>query len=186
MAIAGKFGIGSASAENTMATKPAITPLDTERVPFWKRKSLTQMTDSEWESLCDGCGKCCLNKLEEEETDRTFYTDVGCRLLDGETCRCRDYENRQQQVSDCVRLTPRNLKTITWLPPSCGYVLVSQGRDLYWWHPLISGDPETVHSAGVSVRGRVGASEVDVPDEDLEDYIVNWPLKLPKAARQRR
>src|ERR1700684_2344118 len=124
MAIAGKFGIGSAPAENTMATKPASSPGVTEEVPFWKRKSLTQMTDSEWESLCDGCGKCCLNKLEEEETDRTYYTDVGCRLRDGEPCQCRDYENRQEQVSDCVRLTPRNLKTITWLPPSCAYVLV--------------------------------------------------------------
>jgi uncharacterized cysteine cluster protein YcgN (CxxCxxCC family) len=154
--------------------------------PFWKRKSLSQMTDSEWESLCDGCGKCCLNKLEEEDTDRTYYTDVGCRLLDGETCQCRDYEHRLHQVKDCVRLTPRNLKTISWLPPSCGYVLVAEGRDLYWWHPLISGDPETVHTAGVSVRGRVSASEVDVPDAELEDYIVNWPLKLPKAARRRR
>ena len=114
-----------------------------------------------------------------------LYTDVGCRLLDGETCRCRDYKHRQEQVDDCVRLTPRNLKTITWLPPSCAYVLVAEGRDLYWWHPLVSGDPETVHTAGVSVRGRVGASEVDVPDEDLEDHIVSWPLKLPKAARRK-
>jgi hypothetical protein len=157
---------------------------DDPEIPFWRRKSLTQMTDSEWESLCDGCGKCCLNKLEEEETDRTYYTDVGCRLLDGQTCRCRDYKNRQELVDDCVRLTPKSLKTITWLPPSCAYVLLSEGKDLYWWHPLVSGDPETVHAAGVSVRGRVRDSEVNVPDADLEDYIVNWPLKLPKKARR--
>ncbi len=155
-------------------------------VPFWRRKPLEEMTDSEWDSLCDGCGKCCLNKLEEVGTDRTFYTDVGCRLLDGQSCRCRDYANRSEVVEDCVRLTPESLKTITWLPPSCAYVRLSEGKDLFWWHPLVSGDPETVHMAGVSVRGRVGASETDVPDEDLEDYIVSWPLKLPKAARQRR
>jgi len=155
-------------------------------VPFWRRKSLEEMTDSEWESLCDGCGKCCLNKLEEEEgAAETFYTDVGCRLLDGETCRCRDYAHRLELVDDCVQLTPRTLKTINWLPPSCAYVLLAEGKDLYWWHPLVSGDPETVHAAGVSVRGRVGASEADVPDEDLEDHIVNWPLKLPKRARRR-
>jgi uncharacterized protein len=153
-------------------------------IPFWRRKSLGQMTDSEWESLCDGCGKCCLNKLEEVETDRTYYTDVGCRLLDGHSCRCRDYKHRQEKVDDCVRLTPKTLKTITWLPPSCAYVLLGQGKDLYWWHPLVSGDPETVHAAGVSVRGRVGSSEVNVPDEELEDHIVSWPLKLPKAARR--
>jgi uncharacterized cysteine cluster protein YcgN (CxxCxxCC family) len=157
-----------------------------EEVPFWRRKSLSQMTNSEWESLCDGCGKCCLNKLEEEETSRIYYTAVGCRLLDGESCRCRDYAHRQDMVSDCVRLTPRNLRRINWLPPSCAYVLVAQGKDLYWWHPLVSGDSDTVHAAGVSARGRVTASEIDVPDEDLEDYIVNWPLKLPKAARRRR
>jgi uncharacterized protein len=153
-------------------------------IPFWRRKSLAQMTDSEWESLCDGCGKCCLNKLEEVETDRTYYTDVGCRLLDGQTCRCRDYANRQKLVDDCVRLTPKSLKSITWLPPSCAYVLLAEGKDLYWWHPLVSGDPETVHAAGVSVRGRVRDSEVNVPDADLEDYIVSWPLKLPKRARK--
>ena len=128
-------------------------------VPFWRLKSLEEMTDSEWESLCDGCGRCCLNKLEEEGTDRTFYTDVGCRLLDSKTCRCHDYANRLQEVDDCVQLTPQSLKTITWLPPSCAYVLLAEGKDLYWWHPLVSGDPDTVHAAGVSVRGRVSASE---------------------------
>jgi uncharacterized cysteine cluster protein YcgN (CxxCxxCC family) len=152
--------------------------------PFWRRKTLAEMTDSEWESLCDGCGRCCLNKLEEEGTDRTFYTDVGCRLLDGRTCRCRDYPNRLEKVDDCVQLTPETLETITWLPPSCAYVLLSEGKDLYWWHPLVSGDPETVHTAGVSVRGRVGASESEVPDDLLEDHIVSWPLRLPKRARQ--
>ncbi len=157
-----------------------------DEVPFWRRKSLAEMTNGEWESLCDGCGRCCLNKLEEEGTNRTFYTDVGCRLLDGETCRCRDYKHRLQKVDDCVRLTPKSLQRISWLPPSCAYVLVGQGKDLYWWHPLVSGDPETVHAAGVSVRGRVGASEKDVPDEDLEDHIVSWPLKLPKRARRQK
>ena len=126
---------------------------------------------AEWESLCDGCGRCCLNKLQEEGSDRTFYTDVGCRLLDGQTCRCTDYKNRAAKVKDCVTLTPRNINRISWLPPTCGYRLVADGKDLYWWHPLVSGDPETVHQAGVSVRGKVGASEVDVPDENLEDHL---------------
>jgi uncharacterized cysteine cluster protein YcgN (CxxCxxCC family) len=158
-----------------------------EQIPFWQRKSLDEMTDSEWESLCDGCGRCCLNKLEEEgNTADTYYTDVACRLLNGETCRCRDYANRLEQVDDCVQLTPQSLKTINWLPPSCAYVLIAKGRDLYWWHPLVSGDPETVHAAGVSVRGRISATEETVPDEDLEDHIVSWPQKLPKGARRRR
>ena len=162
----------------------AIDP-NPEEIPFWQRKSLEEMTDSEWESLCDGCGRCCLNKLEEEGTDRTFYTDVGCRLLNETTCRCHDYAHRLERVDDCVQLTPESLKTITWLPPSCAYVLVAEGKDLYWWHPLVSGDPETVHAAGVSVRGRMRASETEVADDMLEDYIVSWPLKLPKGARRR-
>jgi len=183
MEIGGKFGIGLRHSENGMA----ITGGGPDEVPFWQRKPLEQMTDSEWESLCDGCGKCCLNKLEEIEGDgRTFYTDVGCRLLDGQTCRCGDYAHRLEQVDDCVRLTPESLKEINWLPPSCAYVRLAEGKDLYWWHHLVSGDPETVHIAGASVRGRVGASEVDVPDRDLEDHIVNWPLKLPKRALRRR
>jgi uncharacterized cysteine cluster protein YcgN (CxxCxxCC family) len=143
------------------------------------------MTDSEWESLCDGCGRCCLVKLEDaDDSSRTFFTDVGCRLLDGETCRCHDYPNRTAKVNDCVRLTPRNINRIVWLPPTCGYRLLADGRDLYWWHPLVSGDPETVHQAGISVRGRVGATEDEVADEDLEDRIVSWPVRMPKAARK--
>jgi len=182
MEIRGKFGIGSWRVENTVNRNPD----GAGRVPFWRRKSLAEMTDSEWESLCDGCGRCCLNKLEEDEAAReTFYTDVGCRLLDGQTCRCRDYENRLALVEDCVRLTPESLKTIRWLPPSCAYVLLAEGKDLYWWHPLVSGDPETVHAAGVSVRGRIRATELEVTDDQLENYIVGWPLRLPKRARRR-
>jgi uncharacterized cysteine cluster protein YcgN (CxxCxxCC family) len=151
--------------------------------PFWKRKTLAQMSERAWESLCDGCGKCCLVKLEDADDPRkTYFTDVGCKLLDGESCRCTDYKNRASQVKDCVKLSPRNVSRIVWLPPSCAYRLIAEGRDLYWWHPLVSGDPETVHQAGVSVRGRVGASEEAVRDEELEDRIVSWPLRLPKAA----
>ena len=151
--------------------------------PFWRAKSMEQMTKAEWESLCDGCGRCCLNKLEEEGTGKTFFTDVACKLLDAEACRCTDYAHRSARVPDCVRLTARNVRRIVWLPPTCGYRLIAEGRDLYWWHPLVSGDADTVHQAGVSVRGRVTANEKDVPDSKLEDYIVSWPGRMPKAAR---
>ena len=154
--------------------------------PFWKTKSLAEMSQAEWESLCDGCGRCCLNKLEEEITNRLYFTDVGCRLLDPQTCRCRNYKNRRRVVNDCVQLTPKNITSIDWLPPTCGYRLVNEGKDLYWWHPLVSGDPESVHAAGVSVRGRVGASEDYMPHETLEDRIVSWPLRVPKRARARK
>jgi uncharacterized protein len=157
-----------------------------DELPFWKRKDLSEMTDREWESLCDGCGKCCLVKLEDaDDSKKTYFTDVGCKLLDGETCRCTDYKHRAAKVSDCVKLTPRNIRRIVWLPPSCGYRLVADGKDLYWWHPLVSGDPETVHQAGVSVRGRVGATEEAVRDEELEDRIVEWPLRLSRDARRK-
>ena len=109
-----------------------------EPAPFWRTKRLGEMTPAEWESLCDGCGRCCLNKLIDEDTNETVFTDVGCKLLDGETCRCTDYAHRQAKVKDCVRLTPRNVRRLTWLPPTCGYRLVAEGRDLYWWHPLES------------------------------------------------
>jgi uncharacterized cysteine cluster protein YcgN (CxxCxxCC family) len=150
--------------------------------PFWKTKTLAEMTEAEWESLCDGCGRCCLNKLEEEDTGRFYFTDVGCRLLDGESCRCSDYAHRLDIVADCVKLTPQTLPEIAWLPPSCAYRLVAEGKDLYWWHPLISGDPETVHIAGVSVRGRLSGTEKEISDDELEDHIVQWPIRLPKRA----
>ena len=124
-------------------------------------------------------------QADEEETDKLYYTDVGCRLLDGESCRCKDYKNRAAKVDDCVTLTPRNINRINWLPPTCGYKLVAAGKDLYWWHPLVSGDPETVHQAGVSVRGKVSATEKTVPDDKLDEYIVSWPMKWPKGSRGR-
>src|SRR5262249_39218697 len=138
--------------------------------PFWKTKTLAEMTRAEWESLCDGCARCCLNKLEEEVTGRIYFTDVGCRLLDGETCRCCDYRDRKKRVDDCVKLAPQKLPEINWLPPGCAYRLVDEGKDLYWWHPLVSGDPETVHIAGISVRGRMSGSEDDIPDDELENH----------------
>jgi len=153
---------------------------------FWKTKTLEEMSEAEWESLCDGCARCCLEKLEDEDTGKIYFTHVSCKLLDAGLCACKDYQHRSEQVPDCVRLTPANVRTLNWLPPSCGYRLVAEGRDLYWWHPLISGDPDTVHEAGVSVRGRVEGTENEIADEDLEDHIVQWPALLPKRARLKK
>jgi uncharacterized cysteine cluster protein YcgN (CxxCxxCC family) len=145
-----------------------------EDEPFWRRLTLAEMSQRQWESLCDGCGRCCLNKIEYEDTGKIAWTDVACRLLDGESCRCRDYAHRHERVPDCLPLTAENVPTLNWLPPTCAYRLVAEGRDLYWWHPLVSGDPDTVHSAGVSVRDRT-VSELDVPEDDLEEHVVAWP-----------
>lgn len=150
--------------------------------PFWRSKTLEEMTPEEWESLCDGCGRCCLNKLEDEETEELFFTSVACRLLDCGTCRCSDYANRFASVPDCVKLTPEDVRVIDWLPPTCAYRLVAEGRDLYWWHHLVSGDSETVHLAGVSVRGRVTAQEGVPPFEEYEDHIAEWPAEIPESA----
>ena len=139
--------------------------------PFWKEKRLDQMTKREWESLCDGCGKCCQHKLEDEDGEIT-YTDVACRLLDLNTCRCTNYAKRNRIVPDCVALTPANIKTLNWMPSTCAYRLLAEGKDLPWWHPLVSGDPETVHSAGISVRDRVVSEE---KAGTLELRLVKWP-----------
>ena len=156
--------------------------------PFWQKKTFEEMSGVEWESLCDGCGRCCLNKLEDLDTGEIAWTDVACRLLDGGSCRCTNYSARQRLVADCVRLTPESVRSLAWLPPTCGYRLVEEGRDLYWWHPLVSGDAETVHQAGISVRGRT-VSETDWPEETLERRVVAWPGKRAqgrKAAKRKQ
>jgi uncharacterized protein len=149
-----------------------------EQPPFWRRKTLEEMSRKEWESLCDGCARCCLNKLEDWDTGEIYWTDVACRLLDDRTCRCSDYPNRSTRVPDCETLTPHKVRTLTWLPPTCAYRLVAEGRDLYWWHPLVSGDPATVRYAGISVLGRT-LSETDIPVEQYEEHVVDWPGEDP-------
>ncbi len=119
---------------------------------FWKRKSLREMTREEWESLCDGCAVCCLHKVQDEDTDEVFYTDIACRLLDVDTCRCRNYEERAREVADCLVLSADNPEPFGWLPASCAYRRLARGEDLPTWHPLVTGDPDSVHAAGISVR----------------------------------
>ncbi|QQM29233.1 YcgN family cysteine cluster protein [Martelella lutilitoris] len=146
-----------------------------EQQPFWKTKRLEEMDAREWESLCDGCGLCCLNKLEDWETGEVAFTSVACRLLDGHSCQCSDYEDRWKTVPECIQLDVQGVRDIPWLPPTCAYRLVHEGHDLYWWHYLVSGDRETVHQAGISARDRT-VSEMEVPVEDYEDYIIEWPV----------
>ncbi len=132
------------------------------------------MTAGEWESLCDGCGKCCLNKLEFEDTGEIAFTNVACKLLDLHSCRCSDYRNRRKFVPDCVKLSPRNIEKIQWMPSSCAYRLLSEGKSLFDWHPLISGDPESVHKAGISMRGRaVPETILNTELDGLEDYVLD-------------
>ena len=145
---------------------------------FWDEKSLSDMSTAEWEALCDGCGRCCLVKLEDEDSGQVFTSDVHCRLLDGQTCGCSDYENRQARVPDCIKLTPENVGTIGWIPKSCAYRRIAEGRGLAWWHPLVSGDPETVVAAGVSVRNRT-VSEEDIPPGEWENHIADWTEQEP-------
>ncbi len=142
--------------------------------PFWREKTLRQMDRAEWESLCDGCGKCCVHKLEDEDTGELMATNVACRLLDRRTGRCKDYRNRRAYVPECVRLTPEKVLDLDWLPSTCAYLLLAQGQDLPDWHPLITGDPESVHAAGQSVRGWT-VSEDEVGD-DLENFVIDRRL----------
>ncbi len=157
-----------------------------ERPPFWKRKRLHEMTRGEFEAICDRCARCCLVKLEDEDTGKVHYTDIACKLLDSESCRCKDYGHRKRRVPDCLKITPRTAKSYRWLPETCGYRLIAEGRDLYWWHPLVSGDPDTVHAAGISVRGKVAGDEREFGDDELAHHLVRWPEQLPGAARRRR
>jgi uncharacterized cysteine cluster protein YcgN (CxxCxxCC family) len=150
--------------------------------PFWQTKTLDEMTPEEWESLCDGCGRCCLHKLRDEDTQALSFTNVACRLLDTGTCRCSDYENRFAHVPDCIQLTPKILREVDWLPPSCAYRRIEEGRGLPPWHPLRSGTTETVVTSGASARGRI-ISERDAGM--LEDHVTEWPRRNPRAPRPR-
>lgn len=165
---------------------PAGTPAVHEEEPFWKTKSLAQMSHAEWESLCDGCGKCCVISIEDVDTGVLYRTNVACNLFDTDACGCGDYANRKKRVPDCVKLTPKNVPKLDWLPPTCAYRLVSEGRDLNWWHPLISGDPETVHLAQASVRGQTRPEgRLKIPG--LLKRIKQWPEPLdtpPAASKQ--
>ncbi len=157
----------------------------TDETPFWRTKTLEEMSKPEWESLCDGCARCCLVKLEDEDTSEIYFTDLGCTLLNDDTCRCRDYRRRQSRVPDCVKLTPEKVRALPWLPKTCAYRRLAEGRDLAWWHPLVSGDPDTVHAAGISVRGKLFGSEDDVPMALWEARVVKWPNLVPRAARKK-
>tara|TARA_B110000008_G_scaffold70112_1_gene71178 strand:- start:129 stop:569 length:441 start_codon:yes stop_codon:yes gene_type:complete len=139
--------------------------------PFWETTSLKDMTRKQWESLCDGCALCCLHKLEDEDTEEVYYTDVHCRYMDTTNCNCTVYLERQEKVPNCVWLTPDQASEFHWLPDSCAYRVLAEGRKLADWHPLISGDPNSVHEAGVSIKGK-GVADNQVAEEDWEDHII--------------
>lgn len=139
---------------------------------FWEYKTLQQMNSQEWESLCDGCAKCCLHKLEDEDSGEVFYTKVVCRYMDGQ-CRCTEYKRRNELVPNCVWLRPEDVAEFHWLPSTCAYRLVAEGKPLQEWHPLISGDPNSVHEAGVSIRGRALSEEYVHPD-GMDEHIIRW------------
>ncbi|NRA41133.1 MAG: YcgN family cysteine cluster protein [Pseudomonadales bacterium] len=147
--------------------------MNDKSLPFWQQKSLQQMTQEEWESLCDGCAKCCLIKLQDEDTDQVAYTNVVCRYMDQDNCQCTEYQQRNQLVPHCVWLKPEMVDQFFWLPDSCAYRLVAEGKPLPSWHHLISGSRNTVHQSGNSVKDKV-LNEAFIAEDDLQEYIIHW------------
>ena len=143
------------------------------RQKFWEKLPIEQLNKDEWEALCDGCGKCCLHKLEDEETGNIEYTKISCRLLDDQTCKCGQYSIRKKFVPDCVVLSPVNISKVAyWLPNTCAYRLLYEGKPLFDWHPLVSGKKEAVHEAGISVRG-ICIPEFEIPEDEWEDHLMD-------------
>lgn len=159
---------------NKILQKEEIYQMSKEQQPFWEVKTLDEMTRQEWESLCDGCARCCLVKLQDDDTDVVYYTLASCAQLDVKSCRCQSYERRTELVHDCVDLTPDSVEKYDWLPATCAYRKLAEGRPLSWWHPLVSGSRETVHEAGISVRGKA-ISETYICKDDLWGMRTNWP-----------
>ena len=149
---------------------------------FWQRKPLVELTSTEWEALCDGCGRCCLHKLEDEDTGELYFTNVACRLLDLKTCRCREYARRVELIPDCLMLSPSNLELFKQLPSTCAYRLLAEGQPLPDWHPLVTGDVDSVHSAGISVRGKV-VSEAYIHPEQLPEHMISWVVPGQRKIR---
>ena len=167
--------------EKSQAQTVAVPPANDSEEPFWRRKPLEEMTDEEWESLCDGCGRCCLLKTEDQDTGEVQTAAIACRLLDLQSCRCTQYPKRHDYVPDCIELDVEGIRTLSWLPKSCAYRRLDEGRELAWWHPLVSGNPNTVHEAGISVAGNVVSESSVHPQElaawhagRLQEQTVRW------------
>lgn len=148
---------------------PSAADIPSDDAPYWERKRLHEMSAREWEGLCDGCGLCCLIRFEDEDTGEIIPTRVSCRLFDGSACGCKDYANRRAQVPDCIKLTPWNIEDLQWMPRSCAYRRLHEGKPLPVWHPLLTGDRESVHDAGVSIRGQtISEDSLADPDDALD------------------
>lgn len=138
---------------------------------FWQTKTLQEMSRREWESLCDGCGKCCLQKLEDEEDESVYYTSVVCQYMTDD-CRCSEYQNRQKLVPNCIWLKPEDVDSFFWLPSTCAYRLIAEGKPLPDWHPLVSGDPQRIHAVNVSVTSLNLVRDNEVTEEEWQNYVI--------------